>query len=72
MRAEYDLDYSRSKPNRFSRRMPREVVVVVLEPDVASAVKSPAKVNAMLRSAIAARPPRKRAARVGGHRRKVG
>ena len=51
LRAEYDFDYARAKPNRFAGRMPRDVVAVVLEPDVASAVKSPAKVNAILRSA---------------------
>ena len=60
MRAEYDLDYSRAKPNRFAGRMTRDVVAIVLEPDVASAVHSPAKVNAILRSAIAARSAKKR------------
>lgn len=72
IRAEYAFDYAGAKPNRFAGRMARDVVAVVLEPDVASVVSSSAKVNAMLRSVISARPPKKRSARVRGHRRKAG
>jgi hypothetical protein len=72
MRAEYELDYSRAKPNRLAARMNRPVVAVVLEPDVASVFDSSAKVNAHLRSVISARPPKKQPARVRGHRRKAG
>lgn len=72
MRAEYELDYSRAKPNRFAARMNRPVVAVVLEPDVASVFDSAAKVNAQLRSVISRRAPRKQPSRAGGHRRKAG
>jgi hypothetical protein len=72
MRAEYDFDYSRAKPNRFAAHMTRPVVAVVLEPDVASVFDSSAKVNAQLRSVISKRAPRKPPARAGGHRRKAG
>ena len=46
LRSEYELDYSRAKPNWFAARMNRPVVAVVLEPDVASAFDTSAKVNA--------------------------
>ena len=59
MRGEYELDYSRARPNRFATHMNRPVVAVVLEPDVASVFDSSAKVNAQLRSVISGRPPRK-------------
>ena len=72
MRQEYGLDYSRAKPNRFAARMGRPVVAVVLAPDVASVFNSSTKVNAQLRSIIAARTPRKQSSRVRGHRRKAG
>lgn len=72
MRGEYELDYSRAKPNRFAARMNRPVVAVVLEPDVASVFDSSAKVNEQLRAVISARPHKKQAPRVRGHRRKTG
>jgi hypothetical protein len=72
MRAEYELDYSRAKANRFAAHMMRPVIAVVLEPDVASVFDSSAKVNAQLRSVISRRAPRKRPTRAGGHRRKAG
>jgi hypothetical protein len=72
MRGEYELDYSRAKPNRFAAHMNRPVVAVVLEPDVASVFDSAAKVNAQLRSVMAVRAQRKQPSRVRGHRRKAG
>ena len=33
LRAEYDFDYKKSRPNRFASRMRGSVVAVVLEPD---------------------------------------
>jgi hypothetical protein len=72
MREEYTFDYSRAKPNRFASQMNRLVVAVVLEPDVASVFNSAAKVNAQLRSAIAARPRKKQPLRTRGHRRRAG
>ena len=59
LRAEYDLDYAESRPNRFAHRMGDTVVAVVLEPDVA-AVFDTSEVNRLLRSVIAALPPEKR------------
>ena len=59
---EYDLDYSKSKPNRFAARMSRNSIAVVLDPDVASVFDSSEAVNTLLRSVIAAMPrsPRRR------------
>jgi len=71
LRAEYRLDYSKAKPNRFAGRMVGDVVAVILEPDVAAVVKSSAKANAMLRSVLAGRP-RKPSVRPRGHRRQAG
>jgi translation elongation factor EF-4 len=56
MRKEYRFDYSRAKPNRFAEKMSKDVVAVVLEPDVAAVFKSSEAVNALLRSVIAALP----------------
>jgi hypothetical protein len=62
-RAEYRLDYSRAKPNRFAERMSRDTVVIVLDPDVAKVFKDAKKVNDLLRATIAAvEKPRKRRA----------
>lgn len=54
LRAEYDLDYSRARTNRFASRMNGTVVTVVLEPDVAAVFDSSESVNRALRAAIAA------------------
>ena len=51
LRAEYDLDYAQSRPNRFASRMDR-TVAVVLDPDVAAVFGSSASVNRVLRSVI--------------------
>jgi hypothetical protein len=56
MQKEYRFDYSRAKPNRFAEKMSKEVVAVVLEPDVAAVFNSSEAVNALLRSVIAALP----------------
>ena len=71
MRDEYDLDYSKAKPNRFAAHMKRPVVAVVLEADVASVFDSSAKVNAQLRSIIARRRSRGRSG-IAKHRHKTG
>ena len=72
MRAEYTFDCSRAKPNRFASQLSGSVVAVVLDPDVASVFGSSTKVNAMLRSVIAALPNEKALPRVRAHRRKAG
>lgn len=51
--AEYLLDYTRAKPNRFASKL-ADTLVVVLQPDVAAVFKSSDAVNEFLRSAILA------------------
>ena len=53
IRAEYRLDYSQAKPNRFASKL-ADTSVVVLQPDVAAVFQSSDAVNDFLRSAIAA------------------
>ena len=56
LRAEYDLDYAQSRPNRFAARMSGTTVAVVLEPDVAAVFDTSEAVNRFLRSVISALP----------------
>ena len=56
LRAEYDFDYKKSRPNRFASRTSGSVVAVVLEPDVAAVFGTSESVNRALRAAIAALP----------------
>lgn len=56
LRAEYDLDYARSRPNRFAPKMRGTVVAVALEPDVAAVFDTSEAVNRALRSVISERP----------------
>jgi hypothetical protein len=70
IRPEYQFDYSKAKPNRYSSRMKQPVFTVVLEPDVAEVFDSSAKVHAQLRTAIAARHRKQLRSRI--HRRKAG
>ncbi len=46
---EYDIDYSRAKPNRFAARL-TEVRMVALSPDVAAVFPDADSVNAALRT----------------------
>lgn len=69
LRAEYDFDYRKSRPNRFAPRMGENIVAVVLEPDVAQVFDSSESVNQLLRSVISALPNRRRRGR--GPRRKA-
>lgn len=61
LRAEYALDYSQSRPNRFASRIRGEVVAVILDPDVAAVFDTSESVNRLLRSVIAAMPGASRA-----------
>ena len=70
LRAEYEFNYSRSRPNRFASRLGAQTVAVVLEPDVAQVFDSSRAVNKLLRSIIAATPPADLTPR--GTRRKAG
>jgi len=57
MPAEFDLDNSQARPNRFASRLPQgHVIGVVLEEDVAKVFDSSEAVNRFLRSAIEAMP----------------
>ena len=51
---EYRFDYSKSKKNRFARRLGQDVSVVLLDPDVAAVISDSKRVNALLRATIAA------------------
>ena len=56
MRAEYQFDYSKARPNRFADRVYKNVVVVALDPDVAEVFATPESVNAVLRALIGTMP----------------
>ena len=56
LRAEYELDYTRSRPNRFAAETRGTVVAVALEPDVAAVFGTSESVNRALRSMISERP----------------
>lgn len=62
--ASYSFDYSKSKENRFARRISKDAVVVVLDPDVADVFRDSKRVNSLLRATIAA--VRKRGSRRAG------
>ncbi len=49
---EYDLDFSKSKPNRFAERYNRTVRRVGLEPDIAAEFPTEKSVNDALRKYI--------------------
>lgn len=51
---EYRLDYAKSQPNRFSREIASDAVVVVLDADVAKIFTDSKRINALLRAASAA------------------
>jgi hypothetical protein len=63
LRPEYSFDYAKSRRNRFTDRMERKSIAVVLDPDVASVFSDSTKVNALLRSVIKSLPGKKGAAR---------
>ena len=59
MPAEYELDWSKARPNPYASRL-KNTVAVVLEPDVARAFPTSESVNTVLRSVLAAVPRRSR------------
>jgi hypothetical protein len=65
IRPEYRFDYRKARPNRFAGRIKAGAVAVVLDPDVASVFGSSDRVNALLRSVIAAMPERRKRAKAG-------
>jgi hypothetical protein len=66
MRPEYRLDYAKARENRFAGRVPRDVVAVVLDPDVTDVFASSDSVNTVLRSVIRAMPAGRKARRKAG------
>jgi Na+-transporting NADH:ubiquinone oxidoreductase subunit NqrF len=56
MPAEYQLDWSKAKPNPYAARL-KDTVAVVLAPEVAEVFPTSESVNTLLRSVIAAVPP---------------
>ena len=59
MPAEYQLDWSKAKPNPYAARL-KDTVAVVLAPDVAEVFPTSESVNTLLRSVVAAVPRRSR------------
>ncbi len=59
MPAEYELDWSKAKPNPYAARL-KDTVAVVLAPDVAEVFPTSESVNTFLRSVLAAVPRRDR------------
>ena len=57
--SEYQLDWSKAKPNPYAARL-RDTVAVVLAPDVAAAFPTSESVNTFLRMVLAAVPRRAR------------
>jgi hypothetical protein len=60
MLPEYELDWSKAKPNPYAARL-KDTVAVVLAPDVARAFPTSESVNTALRSVLTAVPRRSRA-----------
>jgi len=54
---EYQFDYKKAKPNRFTNRSGKQkLTVVVLDEDVAEVFSTPQAVNKVLRALIEAMP----------------
>jgi hypothetical protein len=56
LRAEYQFDYSKAKPNRFAATMKKGGRLVVLDPEVAAAFQKSETVNAVLRALLQTMP----------------
>ncbi len=54
MKAHYDFDYRKAKPNRFAARLAQERLMVVLDPDIAAIFPTSEAVNEALRVLAAA------------------
>lgn len=71
---EYDLDYSKGRPNRYAGKIDKSQVVVMLEPDIAEVFTTPESVNVVLRALIStmpatpAKPARKSSSAPAGQR----
>lgn len=56
LRPEYQLDYTKAKPNRFAAEARKGSVVVVLDEDIARVFQTPESVKAVLRALISTMP----------------
>lgn len=61
MAPEYDLDYTKARPNRFAASLKHGRRMVVLDPDVAAVFSTTESVNAVLRALIKTMPPKAKA-----------
>ena len=70
---EYQLDWTKAKPNPYAARL-RDTVAIVLAPDVAEVFPTSDSVNTFLRSVIAAvpRPGRRSTTRPKSHHSRKG
>ncbi len=60
MRAEYNFDYRKARPNRFAERVYKDHRVVILDPDISKVFPTAKSVNTVLRALITTMPkPRK-------------
>ncbi|MGD8782274.1 MAG: hypothetical protein PVH88_25335 [Ignavibacteria bacterium] len=59
MRAEYDLNYSKAKPNRFADIVKEKVVLYPIDEDVAKVFQNADEVNNALRAIINAMPKKR-------------
>ncbi len=55
MLPEYEIDYSKARPNRFAARL-AQTRMIELEADVAAVFTTPSAVNAVLRALIRTMP----------------
>jgi hypothetical protein len=53
---EYDLDYSKGRPNRFAASLPTGARLITLDPDIAKVFPDGESVNAVLRALISTMP----------------
>lgn len=53
---EYNFDYSKARPNRFSIKQDNSSVMIMLELDVAKVFKTSEEVNKALRAILSAMP----------------
>ena len=56
LREEYDFDYTRAKPNRFSPPLPPGGRLVYLEPEIAKRFTDSSTVNRLLKAILEALP----------------
>ena len=56
LRAEYQFDYRKARPNRFARRGTKAPLIVALDPDVAKVFATSESVNHALRALMTALP----------------